>query len=437
MFKRFSAVIFIFLFFSKLFALDLLEVNSKLADAFDSFIDENEGLTTFRSLNIPAGGRVEGLGTAFTGLCDDISFFDYNPAASAVLEYSQAYVSHNAWIADSAMETIAATRRNGKLGYGAQLKCFYVPFTEYNLFGDHLAGNYYTETSATFNIAYNFFSGYDFKGLTVGANARAAWRGMPDYTDNDSDKIIKKSGLEQSGLGIMGDVGILMRFNALKFYSDRNANLTVGISANNLGASFTGFSKSVKADDPLPSRIAAGISYKPIKHLLITTEFRQPLNLKKPSESGKFSFAVGAETYITKYFSFQGGFLLQGGNPRISMGSEFKLKAIRMDVSYTLDLTSSANPVNHISLSAKIDFGDRGRKEALNKVDAAYLEGLEYYSAGSYDEAIIKWNEAIKLAGQAPLYMKYEPAVAARKATVSFNKNKQALQSLQNLSDDE
>ncbi len=434
--KIFVTAILIFLSLARAFSLDLLTVNTKLAKAFDSFADDNEALTTFRSLNIATGGRIEALGSAFTGLCDDIAFFDYNPAASAIQEYTQVSVSHNAWISDSALETLSATRRSGKFGYGAQIKCFYLPFTEYNIFGDHLAGSYYTETSATFNAAYNFFSGYKFKGLTVGANARVSWRGMPDYTDNTTDKIIKKSGLEQSGLGIMGDVGILMRFNALKFYQDRNANLAIGLSANNLGASLTGFGSSVKKDDPLPTRIAVGLSYKPFKYLLLTAEFRQPINLQSISDSGKFSVGVGAETYITKYFAFQAGVLLQGGNPRISMGSEFKLKSVKMDVCYTLDLTSSANPVNHISLSAKVNIGDRGRKDALKKVDAAYLEGLSYYSEGNYEQAIIKWNEAIDLAKQEPLCIKYEPAVEAKNTAVAFNRQKSTLQSLQNLSEE-
>ena len=63
------------------------------------------------------------------------------------------------------METLCATSRNGNLGYGAQFKCFYVPFSEYNLYGDRVAGSYYTETSATINVSYNFLAGYDFKGL--------------------------------------------------------------------------------------------------------------------------------------------------------------------------------------------------------------------------------------------------------------------------------
>ena len=74
-------------FFSfNLTALELKDVNSKLSDIFNFNHDSNEGTTVFRSLNIPSGGRAESLGTALTGLSDDINFLDYNPAGSAVLK---------------------------------------------------------------------------------------------------------------------------------------------------------------------------------------------------------------------------------------------------------------------------------------------------------------------------------------------------------------
>ena len=101
-----------------------------------------------------------------------------------------------------------------------------------------------------------------------------------------------------------------------------------------------------------------------------------------------------------------------------------------MDVAYTLDLTSSANPVNHISLSAKIKLGDRGRKESLLRADEYYLEGLKLYANGYYDEAIQKWNEAILTAARSPLYIRYEPAIQARNAALNFNKQKAALENL-------
>ena len=427
--KIFSAVLF-FIILVGAKGLEIGDLQTSLADVFSSSIDPNEGRTVFRSMNIPSGGRSEALGTAFAAVSDDISFFDYNPAASAVLDSSEVAVFHNAWIADSALETLSFTQRSGNLGYGAQLKCFYVPFSEYNLYGDRVAGSYYSETSATFNIAYNFLAGYIFKGLSVGANTKFAWRSVPDYTDNRDDSIISGSGLEQSALGIMVDTGILVRLNAFKFYSDREPNLKLALTLNNFGFALTGFGKSVQKDDDTPARISAGVSYKPFSRLMVSMELRKPLLLSDLSSSGKVSFGTGIETQVTKIFAFQLGFLIQGANPRFSLGSEFDIKGIKMNVAYTLDLTSSANPINHISLSAKMRLGDRGRKASLKKVDECYLEGLKFYSEGFYNEAIQKWNEAIYIASNSPLFIKFEPAIEARNAALRFNKQKAELESL-------
>lgn len=437
MMKKIFSISVFFIFLTQIQALDLTDTQSTLADIFPSSVDPNEGTTVFRSMNIPCGGRTEALGTAFSALCDDSTFFDYNPAGSAILNQTEISLSHNAWIADSALETLALTRRNGNTGYGAQLKCFYVPFSEYNLYGDRVAGSYYSETSATFNLSHTFLAGYTFRGISAGANLKLAWRSVPDYTDNRDDSIISGSGLEQSALGIMGDLGAMVSFNALKFYQDREPNIKLALTLNNFGASLTGFGSTIKKDDDTPARISAGFSYRPFARLMITSELRKPVLLSNFSSSGKLSFATGLEAKLTPIFAFQCGFLLQGANPRFSLGSEFDIKGIKMDVAYTLDLTTSANPVNHISLSAKMTFGDRGRKATMAQVDQLYLEGLQFYSEGYYSEAIIKWEEAIKKAASAPLCIKFEPAIQARDAALNFNKQKSKLEDMYNISFEE
>ena len=252
MMKKIFSISVFFIFLTQIHALDLTDTQSTLADIFPSSVDPNEGTTVFRSMNIPCGGRTEALGTAFSALCDDSTFFDYNPAGSAILNQTEISLSHNAWIADSALETLALTHRNGNTGYGAQLKCFYVPFSEYNLYGDRVAGSYYSETSATFNLSHTFLAGYTFRGISAGANLKLAWRSVPDYTDNRDDSIISGSGLEQSALGIMGDLGAMASFNALKFYQDREPNIKLALTLNNFGASLTGFGSSIKKTMTLP-----------------------------------------------------------------------------------------------------------------------------------------------------------------------------------------
>lgn len=395
--KAFTSVIFLLNTISATYALNYADSTSSLVDFFESISDDNAGSTSFLSLNIPSGGRAESLGTAFTALADDISFFDYNPAASSIMDETEAAAYHNAWIADSAMETLAATTRYNNFGIAAALKCFYVPFTEYNAYGTKVASSYYSETTGIINFSYNFLSGYYFRGIAVGINLKTSWRNMPDYTDDNTNEIISSSGLSQSALAFMGDIGLLIRFNAAKFYSSRDTNFSFGLNIKNLGKAITGFGENIKEDDPLPTRICAGISYKPFKPITITAEFKQGINLSNISESELWAAGGGLEIRFTEFFSFLGGFLIQGSNPRISFGGETNIADIVLNANYTFDLTSSLNPVNHISISAKVKLGDKNRKAIAKKVDELYSLALEKYTEGNLEEAIAIWEQSLQL----------------------------------------
>ena len=381
-------------------ALSYSDLITDLSDIFYSFVDKNEGQTSFRSLLIPFGGRSESLGGAYTGLCDDINFLQYNAGAGAVQKESQIALFHNMWIADSKMETIAATTRFKNiphLSLGGFVSCFYLPFTEYNIFGDRVAASYYSETLAAINFSYNFLAGYDFKGFSLGGNLKTAWRGMPNYTDNNTNEVINNSGLAQSGLAFMGDLGLLLQFNFLKFYYSRDPNVRIGFSAQNLGVSLTGWGQEVVLDDPLPSLLSAGISVKFVKPVTLSLEFQQPINLQNLSTYLKPYIASGISLEFTNFLSVLGGFAIKGGNPRFSVGFEFEVAKVRFNFNYTLDFTSSFSPLNKLSLSLKLKLGDKGRSIIDKQVDEYYQQGLIYYAEADYHAAIDVWKEALKL----------------------------------------
>ena len=381
-------------------ALSYSDLITDLSDIFYSFVDKNEGQTSFRSLLIPFGGRSESLGSAYTGLCDDINFLQYNAGAGAVQKESQIALFHNMWIADSKMETIAATTRFKNiphLSLGGFVSCFYLPFTEYNIFGDRVAASYYSETLAAINFSYNFLAGYDFKGFSLGGNLKTAWRGMPNYTDNNTNEVINNSGLAQSGLAFMGDLGLLLQFNFLKFYYSRDPNVRIGFSAQNLGVSLTGWGQQVVLDDPLPSLLSAGISVKFVKPVTLSLEFQQPINLQNLSTYLKPYIASGISLEFTNFLSVLGGFAIKGGNPRFSVGFEFEVAKVRFNFNYTLDFTSSFSPLNKLSLSLKLKLGDKGRSIIDKQVDEYYQQGLIYYAEADYQAAIDVWKEALKL----------------------------------------
>lgn len=395
-FKSFMFLLFLGCAF-RLNSLDLSNVDTAISDIFINLSGASEGTTSFRSLLIPLGGRTESLGGAYTGLCNDISFFDFNPAASCTLENTELAFFHSSWIADSSIETLAFTTRFNNFGVGAKVSCFYIPFTEYDVFGNRVASSYYSESTGTLNLSYIIHPGYTFKGLAIGLNAKAAYRAVPDYTDNDTGAILTNSGLNQSAIAVMADTGLLFQFNFAKFYYSRTANFKFGLSATNLGIAFTGLAENIVIDDGLPSTIGIGLSYSPLSFLTFAWDFRQTFNFLDFTEYLMWYTGLGVQVKITDFFSVLGGFQLKGANPRFSIGSQFAVKTIIFNVNYTLDLTSSFTPVNRISLSAKLNLGDKGRKEKQKQVDEFYKNGVECFANRQYQKAIEYWQQALKI----------------------------------------
>ena len=396
--KRFFLGIIILLFLSGIAA--ALDFNNNgygsISDYLNSIFgpDPNAGLTAFPVLKIPMGGRAEGMAWAFTAVSDDISFIEFNPAGSSMLARSELALFHNNWIADTKIEGAVYASRYKDLGFAAGGKWLYTPFTEYNMYGDRVSKGYYSEGVGILNVSYNFFRSYYFPGVSVGANIKGAFRIVPDYSDaddqgNNEGQLISGSGRSQSTAMVMGDIGLLTRFNLLKFYSHREPNTSAALVFSNIGPPAMG--------DPLPSEITAALAYKPIKPLLFSFDFSVPLNFHDASLSEKPYWALGIAGDITKFLSLRTGFLARAGGVRIALGSAIQFEKIALEINYTLDLMTQINALNRVSLGLRLDLGDQGRNLKTQKVDELYLAGLDAYSRMDLDTARTYWEEALSI----------------------------------------
>ena len=179
--KRYHLLLlFFFIFFSfSLSGLSIEDYYARSNDFFDFISDPNAGLTIFPILTIPMGGENEGMGTAYTAVARDSSFFDANPSASSTLKYTELTVLHNNWIADTSIEGIVYATRIDDIGIGIGGKFLYVPFTARDAWGQSYGKGYYSETIGSFNFSYNFLSGFYFQGISVGGNLKFAYRHVP------------------------------------------------------------------------------------------------------------------------------------------------------------------------------------------------------------------------------------------------------------------
>jgi hypothetical protein len=351
-------------------------------------IDENAGLTAFPVLNIPMGGRAEGMAMAFSAVSDDVSFIEYNPAGSSMLAKSEIAFFHNNWIADTKIEGLAYAGKIRNLGIAAGAKWLYTPFTEYNIYGERVSNGYYSEGVGILNASYNFLSGFYFSGLSLGVSLKGAFRVMPDYTDN-WDNIIGGSGMSQSSLMGMADIGVLTRINLLKFYVAREKNASAAIVLRNIGPPAQG--------EALPTVVNAAISYKPIRPILLAFDFNLPVNFTGFSLSEKPSMSLGISANVTNFLSMRAGILYRAGSSRVSVGSAITLNRLAIDINYSLDLLTQLQPLNRVSLGVRFDLGDGGRQKNRDKAEELYLLGLEAYSRQNIADARLCWEEALRI----------------------------------------
>ena len=364
-----------------------------------------------RSLLIPMGGLSEGMGTAYTAVGMDSSYFEANPAASSTLDFTELSVFHNNWIADTKIEGAVYTIRYKGLGIGIGGKWLYLPFPATNEFGDRVGAGYYSESRAGVNVSYNFVPGVYFRGLSAGATGKLAYRSMPAVESGAT--------ANNSALGVMLDAGLLARFNFLKFYSSRSKNLSLGLAVKNLGPPVLG--------DPLPTDATLGFAYSPVRPLTLSLDFTQPIDLTVLSQSATLSVAGGALLQMSDFFKLHGGILIKGGNPRLTIGSTFDVELARITINYTLDLTTQFTPLNRISVQAAFSLGDLGRADIAKKVDTLYLSGLDAYARGEVDGAIAMWDEALRLDST------FDPARESRDAALASKGLRQTMLELQKI----
>jgi tetratricopeptide (TPR) repeat protein len=363
-------------------------------------VDPNAGKATMWVLVIPPGGQMEGMGTAYTAVLKDSGYIEANPAGSALLPDTELSIYHNDYINETKIEGLVYTLRQGDLGLGFGAKILYLPFTGYDSWGEREVNNsldavskgYYTESVFTFNASYNFFQDYYFDGLSLGASLKLAYRNVPELIYAN-----------QSGLGIMLDLGAVHRMNLLKFYYSSTKNLSLGLALRNMGPPVDG--------DPLPSAIVGGIAYSPIRPLTVSFDATLPVlfgdgfalenftNLSLGDANAENpSFAVGMDLVLTNFWSIQSGIQLKTGRPRWSVGSTIAVEKMIFTINYTLDLaTRPSAGFDRISVEAKLNLGDFGRGAAVDEARALYLEGLTYYTDGDYVTAIDLWEQSLRL----------------------------------------
>jgi len=303
---------------------------------------------------------------------------------------------HNNWIADANVEGAVFTTRYNDMGFGIGLQWLYVPFSEYDVHGEQVSKGYYSEAVPTLNFSHNFLKSFHFSGISAGANLKLAFRLNPDFTTADIGysednpiTMISGSGWNQSVLMVMTDLGVLTRFNFLKLDNGREQNASAALVIRNLGPP--------AFDDPLPTEFTAGISYKPLRPLIVSFDLSFPINLYNASLSEKPYWALGFAAEVTSFLSMRTGVQGRAGGARLTLGSSLNFEKVSLDVNYTLDLITQMQALNRVSLGLRFNLGDYGRAALNAKVTEMFLLGLAAYSRSDFATARKIWEEVLEL----------------------------------------
>lgn len=347
---------------------------------------KNNGLTIFPILSLPFGGEEQALGNAYTAVSREVSFLNSNPAASPLQDKTEFAIHHANIISDVMLETMAFSDRWDNIGIGAFVQILHSEFTALGISGEQKASSAYTETLIGANFGYNFLKSYYFSGISIGANLKFVYRSIPKEL---YAHVTGLNGTDQSAVGLMGDIGLLSRFNFLKGYYARDKNFSVGLTLRNLGP--------LVQNEPLPTTITLGLAYQPLRFWLVSFDFTQPINLQDINQSEHFGYAVGTALQFVDFFSVKGGFQIKGGNPRISLGGSIDLKDISFEVNYVLDLSTQFKIPDHLSIQGKLNLGDNGRALLQKKVDSLYIDALLALSQTDYEKVIGLCDQALAI----------------------------------------
>ena len=353
-----------------------------------SGIDPNAGQNSFHILNIPGGGKYEGMATAHTAMALDGGYLESNPAGGSFLPKTILSFSHLDWIADSGLETVVFAFRpekNEDFGIGFSAKFLHIPFVGYNAWGAQYnrhgssAVGWYTELLTTAAVSYNFLRSFYFGGISIGASIKSGYRGVSASLEPN-----------QNAPSLMGDFGIMTRFNLLKAYVGRDMNSSIGITVKNLGMEF------INNPDPLPSSANIGFSYKPARPITLALDANFPFNLDD-SKPDKIGIAFGLNADIASFISAHSGILIKTGKPRFTIGTDIVLKDFTIQTNYTLDLASQPELFDRMSIAIKINMDTVKQLLLRDDAQALYLKGLSAFSEGNLPLAISYFENAISL----------------------------------------
>lgn len=343
--------------------------------------------TGFDILSIPSGGLYASMGGHSAAVDYDSSFLQGNAAVTSVVPGSEIIGSYDNWSASSSLINIIYKiniPKMQRLGLAVFGTAYLVPFlSQETITGSVTTGTsgFYSEWLAGLNMSYNFIPGLASNVFSMGINIKATFRALPYGVDGSS----------RGSIAVMGDWGILGKFNLGKFYSAPDPNFSIGFSLRNLGEELS------DNPDPLPSDAILSVAWKPLAFMSFSLDFFAGYNLLDFTDFDFQRMGGSFNMYfqIVPAFAIQAGTTITGSElPSLNVGLLFRQKLIDFGLTYSFNLNNVAD-TTLIGFYVKGKLSSSGRAEKIYLSQAFYGKALQAYEAKDYNTALADLDKAL------------------------------------------
>jgi hypothetical protein len=139
----------------------------------------------------------------------------------------------------------------------------------------------------------------------------------------------------------------------------------------------------------------AGLSWKPLKPLLLSFDYSIPLQIAQAGLSEPPYWAAGLSARISNFLSINAGLQARDDATRIALGGAVGLGEITLDLGYVMDILPRLDPRSRISLGVRFNLGDHEGADRTAEAEQLYVRGLRAYAQGETEAARQLWEEAL------------------------------------------
>jgi len=228
----------------------------------------SEGTAAAVFLKVPAGARPAGMGSAFTGIGDDINSLYWNPAGITSVETIEFMGTYSQVFEDVTSMYTGIILPIGKTRIGVAVTYLSMGDIEIRDSG----GNLMSDSSKIYDMATGITYAFGNERMSLGITGKTITSNLGNYV----------------GTGMAFDLGVLLKFSP---------KLSAGFDIQNLGGKI----KYDTANNDLPMTIKVGFGYR------FTESILAALDIDSPKDGG-MKIHTGGEVALGKSFIVRAGY---------------------------------------------------------------------------------------------------------------------------------